>query len=209
MNIKEFIEHFTNTLKCYGCNIEELIQQPDMDYNIEVKDTFDSAFNVDIGYAWKIENNFESVSMLVINFSDIPNYGVAYNITNWGYIDLYIALINMGYNKLFMKLVLNEYDVGKCFAFYNSLNIILSEAIKRNDHIAVDNILKTDYVKLIQDDKSLVTKYIMNDFKYKLTEKEICDLIVEYSDKSPICVSLLLEYKNKMFGYHNEEDIKL
>ena len=103
MKIKEFIEHFTNTLKCYGCNIEELIQQPDMDYNIEVKDTFDSAFNVDIGYSRKIENNFESVSMLVINFSDISNYGVAYNITNWGYIDLYIALINMGYNKLFMK----------------------------------------------------------------------------------------------------------
>ena len=209
MNIKEFIEYFTNTMKCYGCNIERIIPQQNMDYNTEVEDTFDSDFNIDIGYSWRIEHTFESVSMLVMNFSDSTDYGVAYEITNWGFIDLYITLINMGYNKLFMKLVLTDYGNGKCFTHYNSLNMILAEALKRNDHIAVDNILKTDYVKLIQDDQQLAARYILNDFKYRLTEKDICDLIVEYSNTSPMCISALLEYKNTMFGYHNEEDIKL
>lgn len=208
MNIKEFIEQFTNTLKRYGCNIENMIPQQNMDYNVEVEDTFDSEFYAGIGYGWRIEHDFESISMLMINFSNIPDYGVAYNISNWGYVDLYIALISMGYNKLFMKLVLTDYDRGTCFAKYNSLNTILAEAMKRNDHIAVDNILKTDYVKLIQDDQQLAAKYILNDFIYRLTEKEICDLIVEYSHTSPICISALLEYKNTMFGYH-DEDIKL
>ena len=198
MTVSEFMKQLVPILERNGCHIRQTIVPPNFQSDLEIEDTFDSDFSVNS--ASGIDDGFASVySAAVFTFSDIPSIGFALIMSNWTFIDIATALIEMGYHKLFVKTIVTV----KLYGYTCSVRNILNDIVFSNNGAALDKLLEVDYYEEYKDAEFIKNK--LTDMRLlELSEKMIDQMIYKFPD-SASCIPILLRYKHDKFGSTKEE----
>lgn len=198
MTAIEFMKCMVSSLERNGCYIRQTITPPAFQSDLEIEDTFDSDFSVS-STSRRIDTDIMDVySVAIFTFSDIPSIGFALMMSNWTFIDIATALIEMGYYKLFTKTIVSIKLYG-----YTSVQNILNDIVFSNNGAALDKLLEVDYYEEYKD-----TEYIKNRLVDKrmleISEEMIDRMITKFPD-STNCIPILLRYKHDKFDSTKEE----
>lgn len=196
MTAAEFMKLMVSSLEKNGCHVRKTITPPTFQSDLEIEDTFDSNFNVNSASAF--EDGFASV-YAVFTFSDIPSIGFALTISNWTFVDIATALIEMGYHKLFTKTIVSV----KLYGYTCSVQNILNDIVFMNNGDALDKLLEVDYYEEYKDVEYVKNK-LVDKSMLEISEIMIDRMIHKFPD-STNCIPILLRYKHDKFGSTKEE----
>jgi hypothetical protein len=201
MTAVEFMKSMVSSLERNECYIRQTIVPPTFQSDLEIEDTFDSDFSVNSTSG--IDDDSVSVySVAVFTFSDIPSIGFALMMSNWTFIEIATALIEMGYHKLFTKTILSV----KLYGYKCSVQNILNDIVFSNNGVALDKLLEVDYYEEYKD-VEYVKNRLVNKSMLEISERMI-DLMINKFPDSTNCIPILLRYKHDKFG-STKEDIGL
>lgn len=194
MTIKEFMSEFIEFMNSYDCNVKEVALPNNMDSSYEIHDTLDTEFRI------TLTNYFPPDPWLVVVFSDIPAIGFSLRISNFTFIDAYIALLEMNLFKVCVRAMI----VNQIVKF--DLIDIIDEAVFSNNGNAVSKIF--ELVDNMRNDPEYKIDLVLDkSYMFDIKESDIDKLINKYPD-SLKCIPVLLRYKNDHFK-HEEEEIEL
>ena len=174
----------------------------------EIEDSFDTDFSSEI-INWnttmlRIYYTNEFKLRNVIKFS--INKAVSPTIT------LLFVFAKMKYYKSIIAL---QFYHAACLRIKYDTYVLLNFAYERNDITAFESILNADLKSVYESSKLAKNATIDMLFRYNngttifnITERNIDDLLEE-CDGEPAFVTLLLNYKNKNFGFDNKGEMRL
>ena len=187
-----------SSLERNGCYIRQTITPPAFQSDLEIEDTFDSDFSVS-STSRRIDTDIMDVySVAIFTFSDIPSMGFALMMSNWTFIDIATALIEMGYYKLFTKTIVSIKLYG-----YTSVQDILNDIVFSNNGVALDKLLEVDYYEEYKDVEYIKNR-LVDKSMLEISEEMIDQMIRKFPD-STNCIPILLRYKHDKFGSTKEE----
>ena len=174
----------------------------------EIEDSFDTDFSVDTLSKYNI--------MFRIYYTDEFNLRNVIKFTINKAVSLTIALLfvfaKMGYYKSIIAL---QFYHLTCPRIKYDTYFLLYFAHERNDITAFESILNGDLKSVYEGSNFANDVAIDKLFRYNndatifdITEQSIDDLIEECAGE-PEFVAVLLNYKNKHFGFDNKEDMRL
>ena len=178
--------------------------------NEEINDSFDTMYNIEF------ENLYRN-TRLMFRFDkpqkeDDDGLILIMNIGKFSIIDLYTALIEMGYIRIFLRCLC--YDRNRGFMHTAVIMSIIDDMLFMDNSEGLKTILNTDFVKICEEDDrishNLLSRYdeegypIYNALKYD--KKFLCDMVEQYSE-SIKSMPILLEYIKD--HYDDEGDITL
>ena len=200
MTAIEFMKSIVSSLERNGCYIRQTIVPPTFQSDdVEIEDTFDSDFSVNSASTRLDTDAMTVYSVAVFTFSDIPSIGAALIMSNWTFIDIAIALIEMGYHKLFTKTILSV----KLYGYTCSVQNILDDIVFSNNGVALNKLLEVDYYEEYKDVEYVKNK-LVDKRMLEISERMIDQMIRKFPD-STNCIPILLRYKHDKFGSTKEE----
>lgn len=199
MTTIEFMKSMVSSLERNGCCIRQTIVPPDFQADLEIEDTFDSDFSVNSASRRIDTGDMTVSSVAVFAFSDIPSIGFALVMSNWTFLDIATALIEMGYHKLFTKTILSV----KLYGYTCSVQNILNDIVFMNNGDTLDKLLEVDYYEEYKDVEYVKNK-LVDRRMLEISERMIDQMIYKFPD-STNCIPILLRYKHDKFGSTKEE----
>ena len=180
--------------------------------NEEIHDSFDIMYNIEF------DNGFRN-TRLMFRFDkptqkedDDDGLILIMNIEKFSIIDLYTALIEMKYIRMFLRCL--YFDRNRGFMHTAVIMSIIDDMLFMDNPEGLETILNTDFVKICEEDDNishnLLSKYdekghpVYNALKYD--KKFLCHMVEQYSE-SIKCIPILLEYIKD--HYDDEGDITL
>jgi hypothetical protein len=126
-----------------------------------------------------------------------------------------ILLLIFAKMKYYKSIVALQFYHLACRRIKYDTYFLLYSAYERNDVVAFESILNGD-LKTVYESSNLAKnaaidmlfRYNYGETIFDITEQSIDDLIEECSGE-PAFVAVLLNYKNRNFGFDNKEDISL
>lgn len=199
MTAIEFMKGMVSSLERNRCYIRQTITPPAFQSDLEIEDTFDSDFSVS-STSRRIDTDIMDVySIAIFTFSDIPSMGFALMMSNWTFIDIATALIEMGYYKLFTKTIVSI----KLYGYTCSVQNILNDIVFSNNGAALDKLLEVDYYEEYKDVEYIKNR-LVDKSMLEISEEMIDQMIRKFPD-STNCIPILLRYKHDKFGSTKEE----
>lgn len=180
--------------------------------NEEINDSFDIMYNIEF------DNGYRNSRLMFRFDKPVPGENgddiltLIMNIEKFSIIDLYTALIEMGYIRIFLKCLC--FDRNRGFMHAPVIMTIIDDMLFMDNPEGLEKILNIDFVKICEENDyiscNLLSGYnvegypVYNALKY---DKEfLCDMAERYSE-SIKCIPILLEYIKD--HYDEEDDITL